>query len=107
MWTDTHCHLDGEEFDADRLEVMQRAQEAGVQRIFLPAIDLTTSKRILAKKSGKPWLLYSFPIRYPILITIQLLNLSYTIISQFRNLPPSHDRPAPRGGACRLARAAC
>ena len=41
------CHLDGEEFDADRLEVMQRAQEAGVQRIFLPAIDLTTSKRIL------------------------------------------------------------
>ena len=47
MWTDTHCHLDGEEFDADRLEVMQRAQEAGVQRIFLPAIDLTTSKRIL------------------------------------------------------------
>ena len=47
MWTDPHCHLDGEEFDADRLEVMQRAQEAGVQRIFLPAIDLTTSKRIL------------------------------------------------------------
>ena len=47
MWTDTHCHLDGEEFDADRLEVMQRAQEAGVQRIFLPAIDLTPSKRIL------------------------------------------------------------
>ena len=44
---DTHCHLDGEEFDADRLEVMQRAREAGCKAIFLPAIDLKSSERIL------------------------------------------------------------
>jgi TatD DNase family protein len=27
---DSHCHIDGEQFDADRDEVVQRAQEAGV-----------------------------------------------------------------------------
>ena len=44
---DTHCHLDGEEFNGDRLEVMQRAREAGCKAIFLPAIDLPSSERIL------------------------------------------------------------
>ena len=46
-WVDTHCHLDGEEFDADREAVMQRAFEIGVGKVFLPAIDLSTSRRIL------------------------------------------------------------
>ena len=46
-FVDTHCHLDGEEFDLDRAEVMQRAREAGCKAIFLPAIDLPTSQRIL------------------------------------------------------------
>jgi TatD DNase family protein len=44
---DTHCHLDGEEFSHDRAEVMQRAREAGCAAIFLPAIDLPSSRRIL------------------------------------------------------------
>ena len=44
---DTHIHLDGEEFDADREKVMQRAREAGVGAMFLPAIDLASSHRIL------------------------------------------------------------
>jgi len=46
-WTDTHCHLDGEEFDADRDEVLRRAREAGVGKILVPAIDLQTSQRIV------------------------------------------------------------
>ena len=44
---DTHIHIDGEEFDADRLEVMARAREAGATALFVPAIDLATSRRIL------------------------------------------------------------
>jgi len=47
-YIDTHCHLDGEEFDSDREAVMARAREAGVGKVFLPAIDLKTSERILA-----------------------------------------------------------
>jgi len=35
MWTDTHCHLAGEEYDADRKEVLERAHEANVQTIIV------------------------------------------------------------------------
>jgi TatD DNase family protein len=57
-WTDTHCHVDGEEFDADRDEVLRRAREAGVGRIFLPAIDLQTSQRIVQLCQQYPDCLY-------------------------------------------------
>ena len=45
---DTHAHLDGPEFDDDRLAVMERAREAGCVAICVPAIDLASSQRILA-----------------------------------------------------------
>ena len=44
---DTHCHLDGEEFNEDRDAVVQRAKEAGCKAIFLPAIDLATCQTVL------------------------------------------------------------
>ena len=37
---DTHTHLDGEEFLDDLPEVISRAQNAGVSKVFVPAIDL-------------------------------------------------------------------
>ena len=37
-WTDSHCHLDAPEFDADRPEVLARARAAGVGRLVLPAV---------------------------------------------------------------------
>ena len=37
--TDTHTHLYSEEFDEDRNEMMQRAVNAGVSRMFVPSID--------------------------------------------------------------------
>src|SRR5260370_23909280 len=33
MFVDSHAHLDGERFDADREQVIARAREAGVQTI--------------------------------------------------------------------------
>lgn len=36
---DTHCHLYDEAFDADRDEALQRALDAGVTTLLLPAID--------------------------------------------------------------------
>ena len=58
MFVDTHCHLDGEEFNEDREAVMQRAREAGVGKILLPAIDLSTSQRILTLSRQYPDYLY-------------------------------------------------
>src|SRR5829696_4456367 len=34
MFIDSHAHIDGEEFDADRGEVVARAREAGVRAIL-------------------------------------------------------------------------
>lgn len=40
---DTHCHLYDEAFDADRPAALQRAVEAGVEMMWLPDIDRTTT----------------------------------------------------------------
>ncbi len=51
--TDTHAHLDMERFAADRAEVIQRAQAAGVSAIVTVGIDLASSRAaiVLAHKS--------------------------------------------------------
>ena len=46
-YIDTHCHLDGEEFAADRDAIVQRAREAGCTHIFLPAIDAASCQTVL------------------------------------------------------------
>jgi TatD DNase family protein len=55
---DTHCHLDGEEYNDDLSEVISRAAEAGVEKMFVPAIDLPSSRRIIALCSQYPGRLY-------------------------------------------------
>jgi TatD DNase family protein len=35
MWIDSHAHIDGPEFDADRADVLARARAAGVERIIV------------------------------------------------------------------------
>lgn len=57
---DTHTHLDGEEFDEDRSEVMMRAKEAGVGMVFLPAIDVKTSEAVLKLSLEYPG--YAYPM---------------------------------------------
>ena len=57
---DTHTHLDGEEFDEDRSEVILRAKEAGVGMVFLPAIDVKTSEAVL--KLSHEYLGYAYPM---------------------------------------------
>ena len=48
MLIDTHCHLDFDWFDEDRDAVVQRAFDAGVRQIIVPALDLENSRTILA-----------------------------------------------------------
>lgn len=55
---DTHTHLDGEEFDEDRSEVILRAKEAGVGMVFLPAIDVKTSETVLKLSHEYPGYVY-------------------------------------------------
>lgn len=39
---DTHCHLYSEQFDNDIRAVLNRASDAGVRHIFMPAIDFSS-----------------------------------------------------------------
>lgn len=46
IFTDTHSHIYSEEFAQDSAEMMQRAFEAGVQRIFVPSIDSSYTEKM-------------------------------------------------------------
>lgn len=54
MITDTHSHIYSEEFLADQDQMMQRAFEAGVQRIFVPAIDSSYAHKMFEIESKYP-----------------------------------------------------
>ena len=57
---DTHTHFDAEEFDEDRAEAFARAKEAGVSKVFLPAIDVKTTHAVLALSKEYPG--YAYPM---------------------------------------------
>ena len=59
-YIDTHAHIDGDEFSQDREEVIARARETGCEAIFVPAIDLHSSRRILELCRQYPG--YLFPM---------------------------------------------
>lgn len=57
---DTHAHLDGEEFNDDRDEVVRRAREAGVGKVFIPAINLPSVQTVLDTCARYPG--FAFPM---------------------------------------------
>ncbi len=95
-YIDTHCHMDGEEFNADREAVMQRAREAGVGKIFLPAIDLPSSQRILSLCLQHPGFLYPMVGLHPEEVRAdwreQLAAIKELIISLTTHLSPLTNR---------------
>ena len=48
MLTDSHCHLDAQEFDGDRDAVIARARAAGVERQVVPAIHAASWAKLRA-----------------------------------------------------------
>jgi len=51
---DTHSHIYSDDFDADRHEVIRRAQEIGVKQIILPNCDSGTLPQMLALEAAYP-----------------------------------------------------
>ena len=54
IFVDTHAHLYVHQFDEDREEMIQRAKEHKIQKVFLPAIDSETHERQLKLEASKP-----------------------------------------------------
>ncbi|KYP16641.1 TatD family hydrolase [Flavihumibacter sp. CACIAM 22H1] len=51
---DTHCHLYVEEFQKDTAQVLSAARQAGVERIYLPAIDSAEHLALLGLEAAHP-----------------------------------------------------
>ncbi|MCA4899528.1 MAG: TatD family hydrolase [Bacteroidota bacterium] len=47
FWIDTHAHIYSDEFKPDRQDMLSRAVEADVQRIYMPNIDHTSIDNML------------------------------------------------------------
>lgn len=54
MFTDTHCHLDFNQFDPDREPVIQRALETGVSWMLVPALDWESSLKVVRLAQTHP-----------------------------------------------------
>jgi len=48
VFIDSHAHIDFKDFDADRVEVLQRARDAGIECIINPGSDLAACRRAAA-----------------------------------------------------------
>lgn len=62
---DTHSHIYSEEFDEDREQVIIRALEAGVDTIFLPAIDKESYARQEELAASRPQLFHQMMGLHP------------------------------------------
>lgn len=67
MWIDTHCHLDAHEFGADSLAVAQRAQQAGVSMIVIPAVERANFASVAQLAAAAPNASYALGI-HPICV---------------------------------------
>ncbi len=56
MLIDSHCHLDAEEFDPDRSEVVGRARAVGVTRQIVPAVEAATWEKLRTVCADAPGL---------------------------------------------------
>ncbi len=54
MYIDTHTHLYSSQFDEDRTEMIQRALNAGVEKLLLPNIDLKSLEGMYALEKQFP-----------------------------------------------------
>lgn len=54
FWIDTHAHLDGHEYDSDRRDVIQRAEEIGIKRIINASSSLLSCRESLHISSIYP-----------------------------------------------------
>ena len=94
-YIDTHCHLDGEEFVADRDEVVARAREAGVTKVLVPGIDLKSCQTVLELCRQYPGYCYPMLGLHPEEVRADWKS----VLAQIREAFPAPLSEGVRGGA--------
>ena len=97
-YIDTHCHLDGEEFNADRDAVVQRARDAGCAAIFLPAIDLASCHTVLDTCRQYPGYCYPMLGLHPEEVRTDWRDQLAEIKKCLNISLTTHQPPIPSGG---------
>ena len=97
-YIDTHCHLDGEEFNADRDAVVQRARDAGCAAIFLPAIDLASCHTVLDTCRQYPGYCYPMLGLHPEEVRADWRDQLAEIRKYINNTLTTNQPPIPSGG---------
>lgn len=91
MFIDTHSHIYLDEFDCDRLETIERAKNAGIEKIVLPNVDTTTIDSLVEVASIDKTLFYTANGLHPTSVNadyrLQLENtFADETMSRFPNL---------------------
>ena len=92
MLADTHCHLNFNKFDEDRDAVLQRAVEAGVTRILIPALDYESSLSAV-RLAGAHKNLFAAVGFHP----TDVEKMDDSAIERLRALILPHPNPSPAG----------
>lgn len=81
MIFDSHAHIDVEEFDGDRAEVLEKIQEAGVKYVLNPGVDIKTSRAAVKLASEHPWI-YAAVGYYP----QETRHMNYDLLEEIEKL---------------------
>jgi TatD DNase family protein len=92
MLTDTHCHLDFNKFDEDRETVIQRALEAGLGRMLIPALDYESALAGIKLAQAYPNIFAAVGFH-----PTDLDKWEESSIENLRTLFLAHPNPAPAG----------
>ena len=79
---DTHSHLDGPEFKDDLDEVILRAKNAGVEQIFVPAINRKDLSHLLRVCNAYPQYLYPMIGLHPENITDEDYHVALDLLEE-------------------------
>jgi TatD DNase family protein len=96
LLTDTHCHLDFQKFDEDRAIVIERAEKAGLVRILIPALSLTSSLSAIKLAESHPMLYAAVGVQ-----PNESLTWTDNTIDELRALIHPHPIPSPTGRGAR------
>ena len=82
---DTHTHLYAEEFDHDRLEIIQKAIDNGVNHFLLPAIDSQTHEKMLKLEKSFPHLFSAMIGLHPCYVKPESWKQELEIVKNYLN----------------------
>jgi TatD DNase family protein len=68
-WVDTHAHIYADAFDPDRTEMLQRAADTAIGKIFMPNIDHTSIDGMLELEQKYPAVCYPMMGLHPCHVT--------------------------------------